>query len=191
MQRIVRSTVHVVHQTTQNSSRSIVLKSLCVRIVKQPRIQNKSAVRIRLGFFVTGAEVWPQHDSSDRHMVDRFSRKLNRKQSRRLFGIISPVVTDSHIVDASTTMLGPPAPPSWLVSKRESRLRTGFSLFEIPSQFAPIFIVHVARTSPNEPALECPHSSVRVDEWSQGSGTRDSLRGFPQQIPTRLSPLLA
>ena len=65
--------------------------------------------------------MWPQHGRSDKHMVDRFTKKLNRKQSRRFFGIISPITTHSHIVDTFATVLRPPAPPSSMVRWRESR----------------------------------------------------------------------
>ena len=42
--------------------------------------------------------MWPQHERSDRHMVDRSIMKLNRRQGRRFCSIIHPIAADSHIV---------------------------------------------------------------------------------------------
>ena len=141
MQRAVRSTVHVIHQTTLcqgeqfwNTGRGAVLKPTpCVRGACQPRIQDPRVVRSRYGFLVSGAEMWPQHGRSDRHMVDLFTRKLNRRQGRRFCSIVSPITTVSHVVDASASVLSPPTPPSWLVSGGECRHCVQDPLFEYPS----------------------------------------------------------
>ena len=49
--------------------------------------------------------MWPQHGRSHTHMVNRFVRKLKRRQGRRFCGIVRPIAADSHMVDASASVL--------------------------------------------------------------------------------------